>query len=87
MYLSHWLSAWEMTHSLLQQKGPAICVEKRTQWLSRSLTVMEELLLQSLDMCMSFVSTVEWIFSKMQAVLDKRNILWANCVGIVLDNT
>ena len=42
---------------------------------------------QFLDMCMSSVLTDEGIFSKIQEVLDKHDILWDNCVGMGLDNT
>ena len=40
-----------------------------------------------LDTCMSSSATAEGIFSKIEAVLDKHNILFGNCVGIGLDNT
>ena len=41
---------------------------------------------QFLDICMSPTSTAEGIFSKMQDALLKRELSWANCVGIAVDN-
>ena len=42
---------------------------------------------QFLDMCMCSSSTAEGIFTVMDDALSKRDVSWANCVGLSVDNT